>query len=83
MAYSPGMREIEVDGRPVVAVRHLHEDPRAVAGVGLGAGRAAMVQAAHRGQRLLDDVVALAALHVDDEPDAARVVLEARVVQRG
>ena len=55
--------------------------PGAVAGVGLGAGRAAVVQAADRGERLVDDRVALAALHVDDEADAARVVLEARVVE--
>ena len=55
--------------------------PGAVAGVGLGAGRAAVVEAAHRGERLVEDRVALAALHVDDEADAAAVVLEARVVE--
>ncbi len=81
VAYAPAGGSVEVDDRPVEAVGHLHEDAGAVAGVGLGAGRAAVVQVAHRGERLVDDRVALAALHVDDEPDAARVVLEARVVE--
>ena len=75
-------REVEVDDLTVEAVGRLDEDARAVAGVGLGAGRAAVVQAADRGERLVDDRVAGATLHVDDEADTARVVLEARVVQR-
>ena len=83
VAYAPSGGQLEVDGRPVEGVGHLHEDAGAVAGVGLGAGRAAVVQAAHRGERLVDDPVALAALHVDDEADAARVVLESGVVERG
>ncbi len=75
--------ELEVDGGPEVRVGHLHEDPGAVAGVGLRTCRAAVVQAAHGGERLLDDGMALAPLHVDDEADAARVVLESWVVERG
>ncbi len=83
VAYAARRREVEVDDRPVERVGHLHEDSRAVAGVGLGAGRAPVVQVAHRCERLVDDGVTLAALHVDDEADAARVVLEAGVVERG
>src|SRR5207248_93427 len=78
-----GRRQLEVDDRAIKLVRRLHEDARAVAGVGLGAGRARVVQATDRGQRLLDDVVTRAALDVDDEPHAARVVLEAGIVERG
>src|SRR6185369_2403455 len=51
------------------------------AGVGLGARRAPVVEAAHRSERLFEDRVALAALHVDHEPHATAVVLEARVVE--
>ena len=83
VAYAPaGGRSKRHDG-PEERVGHLDEDARAVAGVGLGAGRAAVVQAAHRGERLVEDRVALAALHVDDEADAAAVVLESGVVERG
>ena len=41
-----GGREIEGHDRPEVRVGHLDRDPGAVAGVGLGARRAAVVQAA-------------------------------------
>jgi len=74
-------REIEGDDRAVEGVRGLDRDARAVAGVGLGARRAAMVEAAHRGERLGEDRVALATLHVDDETDPTAVVLEAWVVE--
>ena len=77
----PRGRELEVDDGPEERVGHLDQDARAVAGVGLGARRAAVVEVAHRGERQLDDRVALAALHVDHEADPAAVVLEARVVQ--
>ena len=76
-----GGRQVEGHDGPEERVGGLDRDARAVAGVGLGAGRAAVVQAAHRGERLVEDRVALAALHVDDEADAAAVVLEARVVE--
>ena len=81
VAYAPARRELERHDRPVERVGHLDRDAGAVAGVGLGAGRAPVVEAAHRGERLVDDRVALAALHVDDEADAAAVVLEAGVVE--
>ena len=83
VAYAPAGGNSKLGGRPVERVGHLHQDAGAVARVGLGAGRAAVVQAAHRGERLVDDGVTLPALHVDDEPDAARVVLESGVVERG
>ena len=62
-------------------VRHLDEDAGAVAGVDLGAGRAAMVEAAERAERGIDDVAALRPRYVDDEADAAGIMLEARVVE--
>ena len=62
-------------------VGHLDEDAGAVAGVDLGAGRAAMVEAAERAEGGVDDVAALRAGDVDDEADAAGIVLEARVVE--
>ena len=81
VAYAPARRQLERHDRAEERVGHLDRDARAVAGVGLGAGRAPVVQAAHRGERLVEDRVALAALHVDDEADAAAVVLEAGVVE--
>ena len=47
----------------------------------LGARGAAVVEVAERADAVLDDLVARAALHVDDEVDAAGVVLEAGVVE--
>ena len=63
------------------AVRHLHEDAGAVAGCRLAAARAAVQQVDQDAQPLLDDRVRPAALDVDDEADAAGVVLVAGVVQ--
>ena len=40
-----------------------------------------MVEAAQRAKSRIDDVAALGARYVNDEPDAARVVLEAGVVE--
>ena len=62
-------------------VRHLHQHAGAVAGVGLAAAGAAMVEIAQDLDGLLQDLVGLAALHVDDEADAAGVVLELRIVE--
>ena len=63
------------------AVRHLHEDAGAVAGRRLAAAGAAVQQVDQDAQPLLDDGVRAAALDVDDEADAAGVVLVRRVVQ--
>ena len=48
-------REVEVHDRAVQTVGQLHEDAGAVAGVGLGAGRAAVVQVAQRGEGLVHE----------------------------
>src|SRR5262249_35421288 len=60
-------------------VRHLHEDAGAVAGERVAAARAAVGQVLEDLEALLDDVVRALTLHVDDEADAARVALRARV----
>ena len=62
-------------------VRHLDEHARAVAGIGLATTRAAMVEVAQHLDGLLHDAVGFPALHVDDEADAAGLVLEPRIVK--
>ena len=62
-------------------VRHLDEHAGAVAGVGLAAAGAAMIEVAQHLDGLLQDAVRLAALDVDDEADAAGLVLEPRIVE--
>ena len=47
-------RQLEGHDRAVETVGHLDEDPGTVAGVGLGAGRAAVIQVAERRERLVD-----------------------------
>jgi hypothetical protein len=61
-------------------MRHLDEDARAVAGVRLAAARAAMVEVHQDLQRVRHSWWDFA-LHVDDEAQAAGVVLELRVVK--
>ena len=63
------------------AVGHLREDARAVAGIGLAAARAAVLQVDEDLQRLLHDRVRAAALDVRDEADAARIVFMCRVIE--
>ena len=63
------------------AVRDLEQEAGAVARVDLTALSAAVVEVAERAQAQLDDGVTGPALDVDDEADAARVVLEGGVVQ--
>ena len=58
-------------------IRHLDQDAGAVAGVGLAAAGAAVLQVDQDLQAALDDAVRRAALDVDDEADAAGVVLVA------
>ncbi len=63
-------------------VRDLDQDAAAVAHLGVGAHRAAMVEVVRGSTRpLLDDVVRLAVLHVGDEADAAGILLVARIVE--
>ncbi|AJX01694.1 hypothetical protein BM45_3124 [Burkholderia mallei] len=65
----------------VERVRNLDQDARAVAHQRIGADRAAVIEVLEDLQALLDDFVALLALDVSDEADAAGVVLVLRVVQ--
>ena len=74
-------REVEVDDRAEEAIGHLDQDAGAVAGPLVGAEGAAMVEVAQRRQTELDDAVAATATKVGHEADAARVVLEPRVVE--
>ena len=80
-AVRAGGREREGDRLAEEAVGDLDEDAGAVAGVDLGARGAPVVEVAERVERVVDDLAALLALDVGDERHAARVVLEARVVE--
>ncbi len=85
-AVAAGGRQREAEGRRHLAqkpVRHLHEDAGAVAGRRLAAAGAAMQEVDQDAQPLLDNGVRTAALDVDDEADAAGIVLVRRVVQAG
>ena len=59
----------------------LDQDASAIAGVGLAAAGAAVIQVHQHLQRLLDDGVGLPALDVNHKANAAGLVLELRVVQ--
>ena len=61
-------------------IRDLDQNAGAVACQRIGADRAAMGEVAQDLQALLDDGVALRALDVRDEADAAGVVLVGRIV---
>src|SRR5262245_13735620 len=62
-------------------IGHLNEDAGAVARVGFASAGAAVQQVEEHLQPLLDDPVRLATLDVDDETDAAGVVLIAGIVE--
>jgi hypothetical protein len=62
-------------------VRHLNEHTRAVAGVGLAPTRASMVKIAQNLNGLLHDAVRFPTLYIDDEADAASLVLVPRIVK--
>src|SRR5207248_3365540 len=76
-----GGRELEVDDGAQEGVRDLDQDAGAVAGGDLGAGGAAVLHVAQRGERLGDDGVAGDPGEGGDEGDSAGVLLGARVVQ--
>ena len=80
-AYARGCGQLEVDDLAEERVRDLQQDAGAVAGVRLGAGRAAVLEVAQRGDRLGDDVVAGLAGQGGDERDTAGVVLVESVVE--
>ncbi len=62
-------------------MRDLHQDAGAVARARVGADRAAVLQIAQDGERVLDQLLRLAALDVGDEADAAGILLERRIVK--
>ena len=62
-------------------VRDLHQDAGAVAGARIGADRAAMLEVDQDGERVVDDLVRLAALDVGDESDAAGILGERGIVK--
>jgi len=83
-AVAAARRQLEPDLRAFAGeegVRSLQQDARAVAGVLLRAGRAAVLQVEQHLEGLDDDVVRRAPLDVGDEPETAGIVLERRVVQ--
>src|SRR5258708_22124639 len=59
----------------------LHQDARAVAGVGFATAGAAVVQVQENGDGLSDDFVGFPALDVDNETHAAGLVFELRIVK--
>src|SRR5262245_39046959 len=63
------------------AIRGLNEDAGAIARVGLTAARAAMLKVDEHLEPALDDGVRTESFYIDDEADAACVVLEAGVIQ--
>ncbi len=77
-----GERELLPGPAAEEAVGQLQHQPGAVSGVRVGTGRAAVLHAEQRLEPLLDDLVRAAAVDPCDEPDAAGVVLESRVVER-
>ena len=62
-------------------MRDLDQDSRTVAGLCVGAGRAAVRQIDEHLQAALDDPVRRATVDVADEADAARVVFEPGIIQ--
>ena len=80
-AVATGRRKLRAHDAAQERVGHLCEDPGAVAGVRIGSGGAAMLEVLERLQRALHDTVVRALGQLRDERDAARVVLESRVVE--
>src|SRR5439155_12569601 len=80
-AVEPGRRQHERNLGAEKRVGELDEDPRAVAGVGIGARSAAVLEVLERLESTDDRLVATRAVEPRDEGDAARVVLERWVVE--
>ena len=62
-------------------MRHLHQNPRPVSGVGFAAAGAPVVEVQQDCQCLLDNFVGFVTLHVYNKSDSASIVLELRIVQ--
>ena len=73
--------QFEVDHGAQELVGHLQQDACAVAGVRFGALGAAVLHVQQRGDGLVDDVAAAAAVHVGDHRDTTGVVLVGGVVE--
>src|SRR5262249_46626053 len=73
--------EVEAGGGAEEAVWKLEEDPGAVAGDRVGGGRAPVLEVADGEERAAHRLVRAGAVGPDDERDAARVVLERRIVE--
>jgi len=67
--------------RAKVAVRHLQKNPGTVSGIRFTAAGAAVVQIDKNLQRLADDLVGFFPFNVDNEADAAGIVLKLRIVE--
>ena len=79
-----GRRQLEAELRRHLDekfMRRLDEDARAVARVRLAADRAAMIEVHENPQSVRHQLMGFLAFHVDDETDAARVMLELRVIK--
>ena len=74
-------RQLIADERPDEPVRHLQQDPGAVAGLRIRSGSSAVLQVRERSQPAHHRLVRRHAVQARDEGDAAGVVLEGRVVQ--
>ena len=73
-----GLRQIDAEARALLLqelVRDLDQNARTVAGDGVGADRAAVLEVLEDGERILDQLVGLAPFEVGDEADAAGVIL--------
>ena len=80
----PGLGQVEAEFRGFAGeegVRDLHQHAAAVTRLGVGPDRAAVFQIAQYGQAVIDDLSALLVVDVDDETDAAIVVLARGIVE--
>ena len=83
-AISAQRREVDAGGGCNVAkqpIGHLHEDPRPIAGLGVGTERTAVSEVLERRQPEVDDRMTGAAPELGNERDAAGIVLVRGVVQ--
>ena len=78
---APERRQLEADRRTEQLVWDLHQDAGAVACARVGPGGAAVLEILQRRQRLRDHLVRGLVVQARDHADAARVVLEGRVVE--
>ena len=76
-----GRRQLIADHRPDEPVRHLEQDPGAVAGLRIRSGSSPVLQVRERSQPAYHRLVRRHAVQARDEGDTAGVVLEGRVVQ--